>query len=295
MFSVRPGGRLTQVPGSPFAASADGDAVAFSPSGALLATANGFGDTLSLFSVGPGGTLTQLPGSPFTTAAPSTSGSASVAFSPSGALLATANQGGDTLSVFSVGPGGTLTQLPGSPFTTGASPGSVAFSPSGALLATANQDGTVSVFSVGAGGTLTQLAGSPFTPVTTPARRRLAFSPSGALLATANSNDGTVSVFSVNASKKQALCVVPKLMGKSLAAARSALQKAHCAVGKITQHKSSTVPKGRVISSIPDAGAGTMPAPKSHSPSVAGSTEHGETFDARAPAQQGRGPEIRAA
>ena len=53
--------------------------------------------------------------------------------------------------------------------------------------------------------------------------------------------------------KQQALCVVPKLQGKSLAAARSALKKAHCAVGRITQSKSSNVPKGRVISSNPKA------------------------------------------
>jgi large repetitive protein len=60
--------------------------------------------------------------------------------------------------------------------------------------------------------------------------------------------------FAVAASnKKQALCVVPELQGKSLAAASSALKKAHCAVGRITQHKSWTVPKGSVISSSPKA------------------------------------------
>ena len=60
--------------------------------------------------------------------------------------------------------------------------------------------------------------------------------------------------FAVAASgKQQVLCVVPKLQGKSLAAARSALKKAHCAVGKITTRRSSTVPKGRVISSSPKA------------------------------------------
>ena len=256
VFSVGPGGRLTRVAGSPFAGSVDGEAVAFSPSGALLATASGFGGTVSVFSVGPGGALTQVPGSPFTTAnALNVLGSsvASVAFSASGALLATAIDGGPTVSVFSVGPGGALTKLPGSPFRTGASP-SVAFSPSGALLATANYgDNTVSVFSVGTGDALTQVAGSPFTAGNDSGPASLVFSPSGALLATANNNHGTVSVFSVNASKKQPPCVVPKLKGKSLAAARSALQEAHCAVGKITQHKSSTVPKGRVISSIPAA------------------------------------------
>jgi beta-lactam-binding protein with PASTA domain len=60
--------------------------------------------------------------------------------------------------------------------------------------------------------------------------------------------------FTVAASKtKQELCVVPKLKGKRLAAARRALKKAHCAVGHITKRKSSTVRKGRVISSRPKA------------------------------------------
>jgi WD40 repeat protein len=40
----------------------------------------------------------------------------SVAFSPDGALLATASSGDNTVSVFSVSSGGQLTQANGSPF-----------------------------------------------------------------------------------------------------------------------------------------------------------------------------------
>ena len=134
----------------------------------------------------------QVPGSPFATG----TGPGSVAFSPSGALLAIANLDASTVSVFSVGSGGALTQVAGSPFATGAGPDSVAFSPSGALLAVANLDASsVSVFSVGSGGALTQVAGSPFATGTAP--ESVAFSPSGALLATANASANTVSVFSV--------------------------------------------------------------------------------------------------
>jgi hypothetical protein len=60
--------------------------------------------------------------------------------------------------------------------------------------------------------------------------------------------------FAVAAGPKKKLCLVPKLKRETLAAARKALKKAHCAVGKVTRHKSSTVPKGRVISSRPKAG-----------------------------------------
>ena len=134
----------------------------------------------------------QVLGSPF----PTGSGAVSVAFSPDGSMLATANQGDNTVSVFSVGTGGALTEVTGSPFPTGSAPASVAFSPDGSLLATANQgDNTVSVFSVGTGGALTEVTGSPFPTGSAPAS--VAFSPDGSLLATANQGDNTVSVFSV--------------------------------------------------------------------------------------------------
>ena len=100
---------------------------------------------MSVFSVGSGGALTPVAGSPFGTG----SAPESVAFSPSGGLLATANFSDSTVSVFSVGSGGALTPVAGSPFGTGSAPRSAAFSPSGGVLATANfSDSTVSVFSL---------------------------------------------------------------------------------------------------------------------------------------------------
>jgi beta-lactam-binding protein with PASTA domain len=48
-------------------------------------------------------------------------------------------------------------------------------------------------------------------------------------------------------------CIVPKLKGKKLGAAKKALAKAHCRAGKITK-KFSTVKKGRVISQKPKPG-----------------------------------------
>ncbi len=138
--------------------------------------------------------FSQVSGSPFAAG----NGPVSVAFSPGGGLLATANQADSTVSVFSVGAGGALTEINGSPFATGNAPRSVVFSPDGTLLATANQsDNTVSVFAVGAGGALTEVKGSPFATGVSPFS--VAFSPGGGLLATANEADSTVSVFSVGA------------------------------------------------------------------------------------------------
>jgi hypothetical protein len=50
-------------------------------------------------------------------------------------------------------------------------------------------------------------------------------------------------------------CVVPNVKGKTLAASRSALGRANCTVGAIARRRSSTVAKGRVISSRPRAGS----------------------------------------
>ena len=77
--------------------------------------------------------------------------------------------------MFSVGSGGALTEVAGSPFATGHFPRSVAFSPSGELLATANaNDNTASVFSVGSGGALTAVAGSHSRPAASRPRWRSA-------------------------------------------------------------------------------------------------------------------------
>ena len=46
-------------------------------------------------------------------------------------------------------------------------------------------------------------------------------------------------------------CVVPKLRGDSLGAAKRALRRAHCALGKVTRKASGKVRKGHVISSRP--------------------------------------------
>jgi hypothetical protein len=54
-----------------------------------------------------------------------------------------------------------------------------------------------------------------------------------------------------------AKCVVPKVKGKTLAAARTAIVKAHCTVGKIKKASSKQVKKGHVISQNPAAG-GTL-------------------------------------
>ncbi|HWF49163.1 MAG TPA: beta-propeller fold lactonase family protein [Solirubrobacteraceae bacterium] len=138
--------------------------------------------------------FTAASGSPFATGGAAAD---ALAFSPSGGLLATGDQGPSSrVSVFSVGTGGVLTPVSGSPFASGRNPASVAFSPDGTLLAVANvSDTNVSVFSVGGGGTLTPISGSPFATGSAP--NSVAFSPDGTLLAVANDGANSISVFSV--------------------------------------------------------------------------------------------------
>ena len=49
-------------------------------------------------------------------------------------------------------------------------------------------------------------------------------------------------------------CVVPRLKGKKLVAAKKAITQAHCAVGKVKKASSKHVKKGSVISQSPAAG-----------------------------------------
>jgi serine/threonine-protein kinase len=52
-------------------------------------------------------------------------------------------------------------------------------------------------------------------------------------------------------------CVVPNVIGKTQTAAQTALVKANCTLGTVTKKKSSTVPKGNVISVSPPVGKTT--------------------------------------
>jgi beta-lactam-binding protein with PASTA domain len=49
-------------------------------------------------------------------------------------------------------------------------------------------------------------------------------------------------------------CVVPKVKGKTLAAARKAIGRGHCAVGKVRLAYSAKVKRGRVVSQKPAPG-----------------------------------------
>jgi hypothetical protein len=53
----------------------------------------------------------------------------------------------------------------------------------------------------------------------------------------------------------QAPCVVPNVEGKLLRAAKQAIARSHCTIGKITRKYSKKIRKGRVVSQAPAPGA----------------------------------------
>ena len=64
----------------------------------------------------------------------------------------------------------------------------------------------------------------------------------------------TMSADQTTTASFNALCVVPKLKGKTLRAAKLAIKRAHCSVGKVTRAFSAKVKKGRVLSQKPKPG-----------------------------------------
>jgi DNA-binding beta-propeller fold protein YncE len=129
----------------------------------------------------------------------------SVAFNPTGTLLAVTGGDSGDLSIFSVGSGGTLTQVSEPSFNVNSAADAV-FSQDGTLLAVAEGNGSigsqgyVGVFTVAAGGALAQVANSPFEAGT--GTESVAFNHTGTLVAASNEGDdvadkSTVSVFSI--------------------------------------------------------------------------------------------------
>ena len=100
------------------------------------------------------------------------------------------------VSAFSIGSGGGLTAVSGSPFAAGGKPYGVAVSPDGAHLYVTNENlSSVSAFSIGSGGGLTAVSGSPFASGSNPIG--VAVSPDGAHLYVTNFQSGNVSAFSI--------------------------------------------------------------------------------------------------
>ena len=125
---------------------------------------------------------------------------------PSGQFVLTANGSANTVSVFSIGSSGALTEVAGSPFAAGSNPSAILVS--GQYVYAANTSGSsVSAYTLNTtSGALTPVAGSPFA---TPGRPNgLVVDPAGTHLYASESHPNEMSGFSIDATTG-ALSTIP--------------------------------------------------------------------------------------
>lgn len=165
-------GMLTTIPGSPFPA---GDSPVQAVQNGFFLYVSNLNDSsggISAYALSAqNGAAAALPGSPFPTgAAGSFPGPSALAIMNGFLYVALAGTAtpGNQIAVFAINSDGSLTAVPGSPFTTGSGPTQIATVPvtstAQAFLYTANvQDGTISAFTVNdTNGILTPVSGSPY-------------------------------------------------------------------------------------------------------------------------------------
>jgi 6-phosphogluconolactonase len=156
-------GLLTQAAGANytvFGATILPRAVKVAPNGAYVFAALGTAGDL----VFPFNTSTGTVSAPLALSLPSGTSDNALAVSPNGSYLYIARSGSPGgLAVYTIGVGGALTAVSGSPFAAGSQPFSVAVNNAGTNVYVANQlDSTISGYAVASNGTLTALSGSPY-------------------------------------------------------------------------------------------------------------------------------------
>jgi 6-phosphogluconolactonase len=203
IFSIDSGtGALTEVPGSPFPIGIQPLNMALSSSGTIVyvscAGAPGFVQAFSVdFSANPV-KVTPLSGSPYRTGTNPTG----MTIDPSGTHLYTANTGDSSISEFSIGSDGSLTEMSGSPLgevTATSAPLALLVDPSGKYLYVANEGtNNLAAYTVDSSGGLTILSNNPsFTTGTQPSL--LAADPNGKyLLVVTGTQSGSIQTFSLD-------------------------------------------------------------------------------------------------
>ena len=171
-FSAAANGALNPIPGSPFASGGTGAGGGFFASPRIttavvkdfLFAANSGSNNVSVFSINPTtGVLTAVAGSPFATGGVAGGVGMSLTATPDDQFLIAANGSSRTVTVFSIAANGSLSQVAGSPFPSGAGGAlaSAKVTSDGKFLAISWAPGNISVFSISATGGLTLVPGSP--------------------------------------------------------------------------------------------------------------------------------------
>ena len=124
-YTIGAGGALAAVAGSPFAAGTNPNSVTVDPSGKYAYVANSNSNNTFVYSIGAGGMLTQIgtmAGRAVPVSIAMTQGTTPVSYTPKYAYVA--NNGGN-VSAYTLGAGGALAAVAGSPFAAGTNPASV--------------------------------------------------------------------------------------------------------------------------------------------------------------------------
>jgi 6-phosphogluconolactonase (cycloisomerase 2 family) len=153
--------------------------------------------TIAVFSIDTArGLLTPISGSPFTFASLVSPNPQAMAVSPTAGFVYVSNGPSGTISAFSIGASGALTEIAGSPFTAGANIAGLKIDPKGQFLYAADFGGNkIAAFSIAASGALAPIAGSPFATDVGPVS--IAIDSTGVLLFSANQGGATVSTFKI--------------------------------------------------------------------------------------------------
>jgi 6-phosphogluconolactonase (cycloisomerase 2 family) len=179
-FAIGPDGSLT-APETVATTGGSGSGLGITPDGRFLYVTSTVGNRIDAFRIGAEGTLTAAPGSPYPVSQPNPEG---IAISPDGRYLFATHAGVipntyNAISAFTVGAGGALTPIPGSPFDGGEGPIGIQVTPDGRYLYVSTHTGSqVLGFAIKAGGALQKTPGSPVpSGGQTPAFMSLAIAP----------------------------------------------------------------------------------------------------------------------
>lgn len=169
VFQIGNGGLLTSISSSFITLNTATPAqdLEIAPNGSLVFVSLGTGGVYTLSFDATDGALVQVNG----VLNPKLSGGADygMAVTPSGSYLLVAETAVGGVRVLSIGSGGVLTEISGSPFKTNTGAFAVLIDSTGSYAYVANRaNGTISAFSIASTGALTALSGSPFTTGSAP-------------------------------------------------------------------------------------------------------------------------------
>jgi 6-phosphogluconolactonase (cycloisomerase 2 family) len=166
IYSISGTGALTEAPGSPFPTGANSQGLKVTANGHFLLVGEGSLTAVGVYQIGGNGELTEVAGSPF----PASASPFTVEVNCAGNLVFVTDNGSyngsySAIDVYSMANDGSLTPVPGEPFTNGTSStsGGLALSPNNQLLFVGDTfSNDVSSMAVSSDGALAQVPGSPF-------------------------------------------------------------------------------------------------------------------------------------